>query len=68
MVFVIEVQADLLKAKEQLIKENNPMGNLVWIQKLLSYYYDHQQSLKLRNPKILFSGNYQEVLSFITEI
>lgn len=65
-----EVQADLLKAKEQLIKENNPMGNLVWIQKLLSYYYDpmYEQSLKLRNPKILFSGNYQEVLSFITEI
>lgn len=64
-----EIQSDLLNAKKLLIQENKPLGNLVWIQKLLSYYYDpmYEQSLKLRNPKILFSGNYQEVLRFITE-
>ncbi len=64
-----EIQKDLFNAKELLIKENKPLGNLVWIRKLLSYYYDpmYEQSLKLRKPKILFSGNYQEVLSFIAE-
>lgn len=58
---------DFHLATEHFLKTKDLQLHKVWILKALTYYYDplYQLSLKKRNPKIIFSGNYNEVLSFI---
>ncbi len=63
-----EVSEDLARA----IKETRELGHLeghkIWIEKLLVWYYDpfYVESLKRRNPRIVFRGTRKEVLDFIT--
>ena len=64
-----EIFADLRQA--QLLSSEGQSGlafeaNLVWIDKLLSYYYDpmYLDSLHRRNPQVAFVGNPDEALQF----
>lgn len=62
-----EVQQDILSAKTLLKQQKDASGNLVWIEKLLKYYYDpmYERSLEKRNPTILKRGSYKEILAFL---
>lgn len=54
-----------------MLKDSRASGDLdsnrKWIEKLLEYYYDplYRGSLEKRDPKIEYSGTWQEVLSYL---
>lgn len=66
----LEIEKDIHAAKDDFIKTKDPSLNLIWIKKLLSYYYDpmYDRSLEKRNPQVLIRGNYQEVLTYLSSI
>lgn len=61
-----EIEKDLLAA-EQAALRGDLEPNLVWISKLLEFYYDplYFGSLERRNPKILFRGLRREVIDWL---
>jgi tRNA 2-selenouridine synthase len=63
-----EILADMKEAKSKLIEEKDFDGNLVWIVKLLKYYYDpmYEQSISKRNPNVIFKGNFDAIFKFIS--
>ncbi len=63
-----EIEKDIQAAKEELQKTNDASLNLIWIKKLLSYYYDpmYDRSLEKRTPQVLVRGNYEEVLTYLS--
>lgn len=62
-----EISNDLLRAQEQAVVSANFELHKVWIEKLLVWYYDpfYIESLKKRNPSILFKGSRSEALKFL---
>lgn len=64
-----ECLEDLKRATVKFKASGNPELHKVWIEKLLTYYYDpmYSSSLKTRDPKILFRGTKKEVLAWINK-
>jgi tRNA 2-selenouridine synthase len=58
-----EISKDLLEAKNESLPGPK---DFIWIGKLLKHYYDplYLKSLKKRDPKVLFQGNWLEVFEF----
>ena len=63
-----EIKADLDHCRQQFLDHQELVGHQIWISKLLDWYYDplYSKSFEQRNPKVLFKGNYQEVLEYLT--
>jgi tRNA 2-selenouridine synthase len=60
----VEISADLKKA-EEIYKEHRDLENSkVWIEKLITWYYDpmYESSFQKRNPRILSKGNREYIL------
>ncbi len=62
-----ELISDIEKARLQFQENGQKTLNKIWIEKMLVWYYDpmYQYSLSLRNPKVLFQGNYLEVKQYL---
>ena len=62
-----EVKGDLLNSEKHYQDEFNLASNRIWIEKLLTYYYDplYQKSLDKKSNSIIFKGNRQEVFNFL---
>lgn len=56
-----EISTDLSLAQQAFMNHRDLSLNTIWIEKLLSYYYDplYLKSLERRQVKILFRGTYQ---------
>ena len=59
-----QLQAD---AHNNQLEEGHPDGHRMWIEKLLGDYYDpmYDYKIKKKEPLLLFSGDYDAVLSFL---
>jgi tRNA 2-selenouridine synthase len=58
-----------LEAHNKQLEEGRPDGHKMWIEKLLGDYYDpmYDYKIKKKAPLLLFSGDYDAVLSFLQE-
>jgi len=56
-------------AHDKQLEEGNPDGHRLWIEKLLGGYYDpmYDYTIKKKAPLLLFSGDYDAVLSFLQD-
>ncbi len=63
-----EVITDIQKAQRAYQDFGDSLASRVWIEKLLSWYYDHlyESSFEKRQPKILFRGSGQQILDFLS--
>lgn len=61
-----EVLTDLTFAESEFLKSGDLVANKVWIEKLMSWYYDpmYNDSLEKRQTEILFKGSYEACLAF----
>jgi tRNA 2-selenouridine synthase len=64
----LEVSQDLKLAIEKTRSSNDLECHKIWIEKLLVWYYDplYLQSLKKRNPRIVFQGTRAEVDQYLS--
>lgn len=65
-----EVIADLDRAQQDYLNHQELSSNKVWIEKLLSYYYDplYLGSLDRRQVNILFKGNLADAEKYLLEL
>ncbi len=62
-----EIMADLETSRMALLNRNDIQSNKVWIEKLLTYYYDplYFKSLERRQVKILFKGSQAAAIEYL---
>lgn len=62
-----EILNDLEKAEQEFLNKHELRFNKVWIEKLLSYYYDplYLSSLDRRQVRVCFKGSQAEVLEYL---
>ena len=62
-----EIINDIEKSKNEFIQDQQTLSNKIWIEKLMSWYYDprYSESLQKRNPVIEFKGTANEVRAFL---
>ncbi len=65
-----ELILNLQTSRTEYLENKNLDSNRVWIEKLLVYYYDplYLDSLKKRNPQVLFKGTSKEILLFFRSL
>ncbi|KYG67804.1 tRNA 2-selenouridine synthase [Bdellovibrio bacteriovorus] len=65
-----EILADLQTAESQFLAHGDIQSNKIWIEKLLSYYYDplYLSSLERRQVRVLFKGPRHEVVAFLKSL
>lgn len=61
-----EILVDLLAAETQFLESGELFANRIWIEKLISWYYDpmYSGSLEKRQSHVLFKGSYEACLGF----
>ncbi|MEN0060002.1 MAG: tRNA 2-selenouridine(34) synthase MnmH [Bdellovibrio sp.] len=66
----LEIMQDMERAEAEFFVSGDLLGNKIWIEKLLKYYYDplYQNSLERRQVRIIFHGNRQEALQYIKSL
>lgn len=61
-----EIHGDMVKAFDAHKKDNNLELHKVWIEKLLTHYYDpmYNYSLEKRSDQVIFTGSYNEIVEW----
>lgn len=64
-----EVLKDMKLAQEEVRRYQHSEVHFHWIEKLLKYYYDplYEKSIQQRNPLVIIKGDFNEILSFLSE-
>ncbi len=62
-----EILSDILFSKKLFLENHDITSNIIWIEKLLSWYYDpiYLGNLQRRDIEILFKGSYQDSRDFL---
>lgn len=62
-----EIIDDIEMSKNEFVQYQQTRSNKIWIEKLMSWYYDprYSESLQKRNPVIEFKGTTSEVRAFL---
>ncbi|SER26618.1 tRNA 2-selenouridine synthase [Nitrosomonas sp. Nm51] len=62
-----EIMIDLASARLDFLNRNEIQSNKIWIEKLLTYYYDplYLKSLKRRQVTVIFKGSNSAVIEYL---